>query len=692
MSCPRFAACVAILFACAALPAQSARQPVEIHLGYAAVPLNGPWAFSIGDSPIDPKTGGPLWAEPGFDDSHWESVDLTPTGRTDPGDPSLKEWAPGWTALGHRGYSGYAWYRIRVRLAANQDLRSLRLALSGPQSCDDAYQVFYDGALAGSFGSFTGATPTAHSQQPMFFSLPSTQTVTPDGTATLAFRVWMRPESLHQQVDPGGIHSAPVLGRFSAVQAGYQVQRGEIYRANATLYLRAILFLVVAIVSFSLLGIDPSEPLYAWMGLGYFLCFLDFGVWNFLASLTTTLSITVADAVSRLLGVLIAFTVLMAWWTWFRLNRVQAWAWKPLRFIPWLGAWLVPLHFLVSCATMGLLDRWIPPAAAPYVSLLPLMTSLLIFFLILLTVVLGIWRQRGKEWPVIPVVTLFLLGNFEGALDKMGIPVYYPLFGITISLDCITTTLITFTLLVLLFRRLGRSMQRKREMEADLKSAQAVQRVLLPGDVSCHGEFTIESDYRPAKEVGGDFYQVIPGTQDGSLLIVAGDVAGKGIQAGMVVSLLVGAIHTAAEDNPDPLFVLETLNRRLLGRGAYTTCLALRIDSNSQVTLANAGHLPPYLNGKPVAIEGSMPLGFLEDAEFSVAHFPLAPEDRLVMVSDGLAEAMNSEGQLFGFERVQGLVESSTPAREIAAQVQRFGQEDDISIIAITRRPALLQA
>jgi hypothetical protein len=79
-------------------------------------------------------------------------------------------------------------------------------------------------------------------------------------------------------------------------------------------------------------------------------------------------------------------------------------------------------------------------------------------------------RQRGKEWPVIPVVTLFLLGNFEGALDKMGIPVDYPLFGIPISLDFITTTLITFTLLALLFRRLGRSMQRKREMEADLKS------------------------------------------------------------------------------------------------------------------------------------------------------------------------------------------------------------------------------
>jgi hypothetical protein len=687
----RFAACVAILFACTALSAQSGRQPVEIHLGDAAVPLNGPWAFSVGDSPIDPKTGGPQWAVSGFDDSHWESVDLTPRVLADPGKSPTKEGVPGWTALGHGGYSGYAWYRIRVRLAASQ-VRSLRLALSGPRFCDDAYQVFIDGALAGSFGSFTRARPTTHVEQPMFFSLRSTQTVAPDGAMTVAFRFWMSPATLSQQMDSGGMHSAPVLGRFAAVEAGYELQRGEIYRANATSYLRAILFFIVAVVAFSILAIDPSEPVYAWMGVGFFLCFLDFGVLSFLSLLTTALSVTAVEILYSLLGILIAFTVLMSWWTWFRLNREQAWRWKPLRFIPRLGALLIPLYFLSACAKNGALDPWIPLSAAPYFSLPPLVCTLLMFFLILLSVVMGIWRQRGREWPVIPVVILFLLGTFEGQLQSSGIPVYYPFFGITIPLDCITTTLITFTILVLLFLRLGRSMQRKREMEADLKSAQAVQRVLLPGDVSRHGDFTIETDYRPAKEVGGDFYQVIPAARDGSLLIVAGDVAGKGLQAGMLVSLLVGAIHTAAEDNPDPLFVLAALNRRLLGRSAYTTCLALRIDSNGQATLANAGHLPPYLNGTPVAIDGSMPLGFLDGAEFSVAHFPLAPEDRLVMVSDGLAEAMNSEGQLFGFERVQSLVKSRTPAGEIAAQVQRFGQEDDISIIAVTRQPALLHA
>jgi hypothetical protein len=121
---PGFVACVAIVLACAALPAQSVRQPIDIHLGDAAATLNGPWAFSIGDSPIDPKTGQPLWAEPGFDDSHWETIDLTPRGLTDPNGSGTAGWVPGWTSLGHPGYSGYAWYRIRVRLAVNPDLGS----------------------------------------------------------------------------------------------------------------------------------------------------------------------------------------------------------------------------------------------------------------------------------------------------------------------------------------------------------------------------------------------------------------------------------------------------------------------------------------------------------------------------------------------------------------------------------------
>jgi serine phosphatase RsbU (regulator of sigma subunit) len=199
----------------------------------------------------------------------------------------------------------------------------------------------------------------------------------------------------------------------------------------------------------------------------------------------------------------------------------------------------------------------------------------------------------------------------------------------------------------------------------------------------------IESEYRPALEVGGDFFQIIPHPTDGSLLIVAGDVAGKGLRSGMLVALLVGAIRTAVETSADPEYLLGTLNRRLLGRGdAQATCLALRINADGAVTLANAGHLPPYLNGEPLAMEGALPLGMLPGAVFSVMNFKLAEGDRLLLLSDGIAEARDADGQLFGFERVHELLQSQPSAAELASAAQRFGQQDDISVISVTRTMA----
>jgi hypothetical protein len=230
-------------------------------------------------------------------------------------------------------------------------------------------------------------------------------------------------------------------------------------------------------------------------------------------------------------------------------------------------------------------------------------------------------------------------------------------------------------------------------MRNELAQAQEVQQVILPESRLALAGFTVESEYRPAREVGGDFFQIIPHKIDGSLLIVAGDVAGKGLKAGMLVALLVGAIRTAAQYVPDPTAILSALNLLLVGRSdAQATCLALRIAKDGAAMLANAGHLAPYLNGEPLPMEGALPLGIIESAEFSVMHFQLNDGDRLMLMSDGIPEATNHDGQLFGFDRVHQLLRTTKSAAEVAGAAQKFGQEDDISVISITRTAGELLA
>jgi serine phosphatase RsbU (regulator of sigma subunit) len=107
------------------------------------------------------------------------------------------------------------------------------------------------------------------------------------------------------------------------------------------------------------------------------------------------------------------------------------------------------------------------------------------------------------------------------------------------------------------------------------------------------------------------------------------------------------------------------------------------------VTLSNAGHLPPYLNGEPVAMEGTLPLAIVEGAGFSITCFQLKDGDKLLFMSDGIVEATDAEGHLFGFDRAHKLARSATSAAEVASAAQSFGQKDDISVIAVTRTAAL---
>jgi serine phosphatase RsbU (regulator of sigma subunit) len=306
--------------------------------------------------------------------------------------------------------------------------------------------------------------------------------------------------------------------------------------------------------------------------------------------------------------------------------------------------------------------------------------------LMLITVIQGIREQGQEGWAALPAMLLAGISEFYTELQFLHILNYWFPFGIQITTRQVANLLLVVVLAALLLRRLVLSIRRQRQLALDVKQAQEVQQVILPEARLALPGLTIESEYRPAREVGGDFFQIIPHKTDGSLLIVAGDVTGKGLKAGMLVALLVGAIRSIAQFDPDPTLMLWSLNQRLMGRNdAQATCLALRIASDGAATLANAGHIAPYLNGEPIAMEGALPLGMMESAEVSLMHFQLKPDDKLVLMSDGIAEATDAEGHLFGFERVHELLRRAKSAAEVANAAESFGQEDDISVISVTR-------
>ncbi len=674
--CSSLSLMVLVVF-CVAAAAQSNGGEV-VTLGQSSVPLYGPWKFTVGDSPVDAKTGKPLWAEPGFDDSRWEDMDLKPKdGATDP-ISAMSGFVPGWTVFGHPGYWGYAWYRLKVKVQARA---GEPLALAGPSDVDDVYQVFANGELVGHFGNFSGKTPTGYYSQPMMFSLPKTGVEgAADGISSrvLAFRVFMFPSTLTEQADVGGLHTAPVLGDAETVAAGYQMTWLEILRGYALAASLILVFSLTAVMAFTLMLFDRSDRVYLWMGALFLLqtvsnVLLVLGIW------TQTIGITQEQLLND--GLLNSLTFagwVMVWWVWFGRQR-PVWT-------PQAAAVLAALYLVTIVIGQEMIVGLVPHRVAAAFLTATVVVRLLFLGLQLWIVFLGIRRQGLEGYLVLPAVLLWGLSTFTAELSILHIPIRWTFFGLSFRLGTASSFLLSVVVAVLLVRRLITSIQNQRQMALDVKQAQEVQQVILPEARLTVPGLVVESEYRPAREVGGDFFQIIPNREDGSLLIVAGDVTGKGLKAGMLVALLVGAIRSTAETDRDPVRMLGALNRRLLGRGdAQATCLALRIDEDGSAILANAGHLPPYLNGEPLEIEGALPLGMVQDVEFSVMRFHLKTDDRLVLVSDGIAEATDVDGHLFGFERIRELLGAERSAVELADAAQRFGQEDDISIISITR-------
>jgi len=664
------------VFAQTTMPPTTSAAPLPpaqvITLGRSVAALTGPWKFQPGDSPW--VNGAPEWAQPGFDDSRWATMDLTPKAGSIDLQLGTAGFVPGWSRRGYPNLIGYAWYRLRVRVTdPNQSLQ-----LKMPNNVDDAYQVYANGHYVGQFGVFSPNHVTMYYAQPVSFTLPA---IGPDGDLDLAVRFYMSAATRFSNPDVGGMHSPPALGLASTVGMLQHDDEDAYLHREFSVLLRLFLFFLIAPLALWAWFVNRREPAWLWFFFAL-LCSILVSVFNVISGSSFKMTIatdTVFDVV--ILGSLVLPLWAMFWWYWFGL-REKRWIPRVLWLLaagnllttfvlnsPYLGLSLVPQRTLTWFNTVSL---WCVAAQG-----------------VLLLVILAEGFRRDRTEAMLAALPIFLLEFSQFATYLTATfdfrSTFFP-FGLGINVAQIGAVLMVAVIGVLALRRFVRTQVRdsltRQSMKKDLEQAQQLQQRVLVPEAIHSPYFTVESEYRPAQTVGGDFFQTLS-RPDGTLLVVIGDVSGKGVSAAMLVAVLVGAVRNQAEYSFDPAPMLAALNRRLMGRsgGHFATCLVAEISPDGKMRIANAGHLPPYLNGREMDLEGSLPLGIVAEADYRVRTFTLKDGDRLTFMTDGVVEATNRAKELFGFERTREISEQRAAA--IAEQAQKFGQEDDITVLGV---------
>ncbi len=639
-------------------------------IGDSVLVLNGPWKFHPGDDMA--------WASPAFDDSGWGVLDLTPPeGSYDPITGS-SGFVPGWTANGYPRLAGFAWYRLRVQLEnSSSSAGTTALALTMPINFDDAYQVFVNGQQIGEFGRFKDHTAVFYNAQPRSFDLPMSAS---RGTMTIAIRFWMEPSTPLISQDAGGLHGPPLLGESSAIDAMLRLEWDDVNRSEIGNLLTTALLLLAALFGFTLYWLDRNEPAYLCLGL---VCGVDF-VHTGTVVLGYYYAILPMNIETILLDVIIIPLQLGLWalfWAyWFDLKSIR----RIARIV-----WALTALLTIGMAMIRppLLGATIPVESTAWLLPVTLVLRLAFGVLLLWITYRGMRNRPADGWLALAPILLTCLWAYQEELMVLHIPMIVRLFGMTFTVGIIATLLMLAIISILMMRRFIRGQRESVQLRHEIEQARQVQHVLIPEAAPTIPGFAVESEYRPARQVGGDFFQIVP-TQNGGALAVIGDVSGKGTPAAMTVSLLVGTLRTLALYTQRPKEILASMNERMWGRsqGGFTTCLVLRADPDGTVTLADAGHPAPYLQGKEVPVENGLPLGLSPRSTYTESTFRLAVGERLTLVTDGVAEARNSSGELFGFDRTAAIAGES--ASTIVHAAQEFGQEDDITVLTLIRLTA----
>ena len=253
-------------------------------------------------------------------------------------------------------------------------------------------------------------------------------------------------------------------------------------------------------------------------------------------------------------------------------------------------------------------------------------------------------------------------------------------------------------------QRLEQERIERERIEQELRVARRIQHASLPEEVPTLGGWQISPFYQPAREVGGDFYDFHL-LSEGRLGVVVGDATGKGVPAALVMSTTLGMLQLAAQasDSSSAGEVLARVNEALTIRipsNMFVTCFYAILDPKSgSLRYANAGHDLPYLNrsGDDDAEElraRGMPLGLMPAMSYEEGEVSLGEGNCVLFYSDGLVEAHNPKGEMFGFPRLRALVAEhgeERTLRNLLLEVlysfveEGWEQEDDITLLTLRR-------
>jgi hypothetical protein len=598
--------------------------------------------YHFGDDP-DGKLG---WANPNFDDSTW---------------PAAKD---GRWPMPPFDSDGFVWVRfhIPVRNGAEGPLavRSSPPFLTAVESTGQPLEIYAAGALAGRQGSLPPQADLDLDQRDAVFDLPASS-ASPGTTTLVALRAWY-PLYSRGPTSTTTWNISVDGSRFLQLARRADLAT-RLYANMLDLALNGLMVLLAVGVFFA----------WRWLGGRDLLVFSWVLIAHALFELFTNPSLPGLGALSsRTQGLIISglvFSALLAdiEFTW-TIHGVRALGLKRLVQGFAVVFEVAVLLFILSTTPTAIID-------------LAGLAFIVMFSGFNLTLVcVNLWAILVRRRNQLIAVAIIAYAT-AAVLPQTGIlpggVMVGPFYEHTLALAFF---LFAIALFLLLSGRAWKAWRARDELRVEFEAAHDVQERLVAPAVDVPG-FKIESAYVPAKHVGGDFFRVLP-EPDGSVLVVVGDVSGKGLRAAMTVSAIIGALRTMPP--LPPARILAALNRGLVGQvSGFVTCCVARIATGGLMTIANAGNPAPYCNGEEMAVEPGLPLGLLAEVSYAETHCQIAPGERLTFVSDGVIEATNPQGELYGFDRTQAI--STESANQIAQTAGLFGQEDDITVVTLTR-------